>query len=96
MPALRAEMPAVINAGGSLTGAVILVFIAWGVRKLREVQQKHQEEQQKRKSIALEGPGRFFVEFSLEALKLLVGRAGAGRDERTGRLPDRMPRRAAR
>jgi hypothetical protein len=33
---------------------------------------KHQEEQQKRKSFAMEGPGRFFAEFSLEAVRLLV------------------------
>jgi hypothetical protein len=67
-------MPAVINAGGSLTGAVALCLIAWGVRTLRAAQMKHQEEQQKRKSFAMEGPGRFFAEFSLEAVRLLVRR----------------------
>jgi hypothetical protein len=66
-------MPVVINAGGSLTGAIALCLVAWGVRTLRAAQIKHQQEQQRRQTEASEGPGRFYAEYSLEAVRLLVG-----------------------
>jgi hypothetical protein len=64
-------MASISNAGGSLTSAIVLTVLAWGVRWIRaEVIRRKQEEsckQQERGS-----PGRFYGELSPAALRMLV------------------------
>lgn len=64
-------MPSVSNAGGSLTSAIVLTMLAWGVRWVRgEVVRRKREDaaraQQRR------APGRFHAALSPASLRMLV------------------------
>ena len=64
-------MPSVSNAGGSLTSAIVLTMLAWGVRWIRgEMVRSKREDaarQQDRRT-----PGRFHAELSPASLRMLV------------------------
>lgn len=62
-------MPSITNVGGSLTSALILTLLAWGVRWVRSqaLKQKGGDGNDKRKNI-----GRFFSRLSPAALRMLV------------------------
>ena len=64
-------MPSVSNAGGSLTSAIVLTLLAWGVRWVRgEIIRRKREDtarQQERRT-----PGRFHADLSPAALRMLM------------------------
>ena len=66
-------MPQISNIGGSLTSAVVLTFLAWGVRLLRATAQRQGPS---RKGSSSENGGtrpRFFASLTPAALRRLVG-----------------------
>jgi len=64
-------MPSVSNAGGSLTSAVLLTLLAWGVRWIRgELIRRKKEEAAQRQEQG--SPGRFHSTLSPAALRMLV------------------------
>lgn len=67
-------MPSINNIGGSLTSAVILTLLAWGVRVLRATAQRQGTNNQRRgsKSDLQSSLGRFFAALSPAALRMLV------------------------
>ena len=65
-------MPQISNIGGSLTSAVVLTFLAWGVRLLRATAQRQGPS---RKGSSSENGGtrpRFFAALTPAALRRLV------------------------
>jgi hypothetical protein len=67
-------MPQISNIGGSLTSAVVLTFLAWGVRLLRATAQRQGPS---RKGSSSENGGtrpRFFAALTPAALRRLVNR----------------------
>jgi len=64
-------MPSVSNAGGSLTSAIVLTLLAWGVRWVRGelIRRKKEEAAQRQENGA---PGRFHAALSPAALRMLV------------------------
>lgn len=65
-------MPQISNIGGSLTSAVVLTFLAWGVRLLRATAQR-QGPSRKGSSSENGGPRpRFFAALTPAALRRLV------------------------
>ena len=65
-------MPSITNAGGSLTSAIVLTLLAWGVRWLRaELNKKRREEASKSRSARR--LGRFYARLSPASLRMLVG-----------------------
>jgi hypothetical protein len=67
-------MPSINNVGGSLTSAIILTLLAWGVRVLRATAQRQGTNNQRRgsKSDLQASLGRFFAALSPAALRMLV------------------------
>ena len=67
-------MPSINNVGGSLTSAIILTLLAWGVRVLRATAQRQGNNNQRRgsKSDLQASLGRFFAPLSPAALRMLV------------------------
>lgn len=64
-------MPSVSNAGGSLTSAVVLTLLAWGVRWLRNELSRHKKEEAARQR-ERRSPGRFHAALSPAALRMLM------------------------
>ena len=65
-------MPQISNVGGSLTSAVVLTLLAWGVRLLRATTQR-QDGSRRGSSADLAGSlPRFFAALSPAALRMLV------------------------
>jgi hypothetical protein len=70
-------MALINNAGGSLSSALLLTMLAWGVRWLRaELNRKRQEEESGRQA-SRRTVGRFFARLSPVALRMLVRRCEA-------------------
>lgn len=69
----RAGMPRISNIGGSLTSAVVLTLLAWGVRFLRATAQRGKDSS-RRPSAAEPLPTvpRFFASLSPAAIRMLV------------------------
>lgn len=66
-------MPQISNIGGSLTSAVVLTLLAWGVRLLRATAQRQQEGSRHGSSgDLLSSLPRFFAALSPAALRMLV------------------------
>ena len=67
-------MPSINNIGGSLTSAVILTLLAWGVRVLRATAQRQGSNNHRRgsRSDLQTSLGRFFAALSPAALRMLV------------------------
>lgn len=66
-------MPQISNIGGSLTSAVVLTLLAWGVRLLRATAQRSQGPSRKGSSAELGGTlPRFFAALTPAALRKLV------------------------
>ena len=66
-------MPQISNIGGSLTSAVVLTLLAWGVRLLRATAQRSQDGSRHGSSGGLAGTlPRFFAALSPAALRMLV------------------------
>lgn len=64
-------MASVSNAGGSLTSAIVLTLLAWGVRWVRaEMVRRRREETSKQQESGR--PGRFHAALSPAALRMLV------------------------
>ncbi len=79
-------MALINNAGGSLTSAVLLTLLAWGVRWLRaELNRKRQEEERGR-AASRRSLGRFSARLSPVALRMLVGAARMGNAAQMGCL----------
>ena len=69
------KMPQISNIGGSLTSAVVLTFLAWGVRLLRATAARSQDGSRRGSSSDLTGAlPRFFAALSPAALRMLVSR----------------------
>ena len=66
-------MPSINNIGGSLTSAIILTLLAWGVRVLRATAQRPQNQRKGSRGSLETYLGRFFSILSPAALKMLVG-----------------------
>lgn len=70
-------MPQISNIGGSLTSAVVLTLLAWGVRLLRATAQRKADSSPGASSAdLLTSLPRFFAALSPAALRMLV-RLGA-------------------
>lgn len=68
-------MPSISNAGGSLTSAIVLTLLAWGVRWLRaELNKKKRDETSKEDSCSR--LGRFYARLSPASLRMLVSSRG--------------------
>lgn len=66
-------MPRISNIGGSLTSAVVLTLLAWGVRLLRATAQRTQDGSRRGGASDLAGTlPRFFAALSPAALRMLV------------------------
>lgn len=79
-------MALINNAGGSLTSAVLLTLLAWGVRWLRaELNRKRQVEEGARVA-SRRSLGRFSARLSPAALRMLVGGLCKLRGPREGQL----------
>lgn len=66
-------MPQISNIGGSLTSAVVLTLLAWGVRLLRATAQRSQGPSRKGSSAELGGTlPRFFAALTPAALRKLI------------------------
>lgn len=69
-------MPQISNIGGSLTSAIVLTVLAWGVRILRATAQRSQGPSRKGSSAELGGTlPRFFSALTPAALRRLVRRS---------------------
>lgn len=64
-------MPSVTNAGGSLTSAIVLTLLAWGVRWLRNELSRYKKEEAARQR-EKRSPGRFHAALSPAALRMLM------------------------
>lgn len=60
------------NAGGSLTSALMLTMLAWGVRWLRAELNRKRREEESGKQASRRTVGRFFGRLSPVALRMLV------------------------
>ncbi|KAI3438095.1 hypothetical protein D9Q98_000537 [Chlorella vulgaris] len=70
-----AELPVMAfinNAGGSLTSALMLTMLAWGVRWLRAELNRKRREEESGKQASRRTVGRFFGRLSPVALRMLV------------------------
>lgn len=70
---LLADMPRISNIGGSLTSAVVLTLLAWGVRFLRATAQRGKDGSKRSNSAELVATlPRFFASLSPAAIRMLV------------------------
>ena len=60
------------HAGGSLTSAIVLTLLAWGVRWLRQELDKRKREEAAATRQLARSPGRFYARLSPAALRMLV------------------------
>lgn len=71
-------MALINNAGGSLTSAVLLTLLAWGVRWLRAELNRKRQEDEKGRVASRRSLGRFSARLSPVALRMLVGAGTEG------------------
>lgn len=65
-------MPLITNAGGSLSTAIAITLLAWGVRWMRaEMNKKKREEEAALQELSLQ-LGRFYARLSPATLRMLV------------------------
>lgn len=65
-------MALINNAGGSLTSAVLLTVLAWGVRWLRAEMNRKRQEERRGQAASRRALGRFSGRLSPVALRMLV------------------------
>ncbi len=65
-------MPAVINVGGSLTGAFAVIAVAWGIRTLRRSVSLKRRAKGEESNGTFSDLGAYFAALSPEAVRLLV------------------------
>lgn len=66
-------MPAITNVGGSVTSALVLTLLAWGVRLLRAAARRSDAARKELAKHASRKISRFAAHLSPAALRLLVG-----------------------
>lgn len=68
-------MPSISNAGGSLTSALVLTLLAWGVRWLRAELNKKKKSNGTSQDHSCTRLGRFYARLSPASLRMLVSRS---------------------
>ena len=81
-----AAMALINNAGGSVTSALLLTLLAWGVRWLRAELNRKRREEESGKQASRRTVGRFFGRLSPVALRMLVSESAWGSKRRRAAL----------